>query len=204
MKNFLLVLNAVFAVLIVILFVLVFGIKNKQCDDQPVLRNDSTLSYSKLPIAYINIDSLLLNYDFSKSANESLIKKEEDSRLKFNTQARRLQEEVAEFQRKLENNAFLSRERAEKEQTRLMQKQQELQELDGKLTQELLEEQQKFNEQLRDTIDNFLKEFNKNGTYEIIFSNSSLGMNENILQANAKYDITKEVVEILNKRISKK
>ena len=204
MKNFLLVLNAVFAVLIVILFVLVFGIKNKQCDDQPVLRNDSTLSYSKLPIAYINIDSLLLNYDFSKSANESLIKKEEDSRLKFNTQARRLQEEVAEFQRKLENNAFLSRERAEKEQTRLMQKQQELQELDGKLTQELFEEQQKFNEQLRDTVDNFLKEFNKNGTYEIIFSNSSLGMNENILQANAKYDITKEVVEILNKRISKK
>ena len=40
---------------------------------------------------------------------------------------------MAEFQRKLENNAFLSRERAEQEQERLMRKEQDLQ-LNNKLS----------------------------------------------------------------------
>lgn len=201
MKNFLLILNAVFGVLIVILFVLVLGNRKQHAQVETIITNESVSSMTTLPIAYINVDSLLLDYDFARNANETLIKKEEDARLKFNTQARRLQDEVTEFQRKLENNAFLSRERAEKEQTRLMQKQQELQELDGKLTQELFAEQQKVNEQLRDTINSFLKEYNKDMKYEVIFSNTA---NDNILQANGKYDITRDVVEKLNKRMGRK
>jgi outer membrane protein len=81
---------------------------------------------------------LLLKYQFAKDANESLIKKQEDSRLTINSRARELQGEMNEFQRKLENNAFLSRERAEQEHTRLLKKQQELQNLDGQLTQQLI------------------------------------------------------------------
>ena len=162
--------------------------------------NDS-LCTARLPIAYINVDSLLLNYQFAKDANEVLIKQEEDSRLTFNTKARQLQEEVADFQKKLENNAFLSRERAEREQTRLMQKQQELQELEAKLSQELFAKQQKVNEQLRDTITNFLNEYNKVKKFEVILSNTA---NDNVLHADKKYDITAEVVAELNRRCMKK
>ena len=154
-----------------------------------------------MPIAYINVDSLLLNYQFAKDANEILIRQEEDSRLTFNTKARQLQEEVADFQKKLENNAFLSRERAEREQSRLMQKQQELQELEAKLSQELFTKQQEVNTQLRDTITHFLNEFNKNQKYELIISNTA---NDNVLHAKAKYDITREVIDALNQRCMKK
>jgi len=199
MKNVSLIINAVLAVAVIILFVLVLGNKNQQpCKEALELNNP--LFSEALPIAYINIDSLLLNYQLAKEANESLIKKEEDSRLTLNTKARQLQSEANEFQRKLDNHAFLSRERAESEQTRLLQKQQELQELEAKLTQELYIQQQKVNEQLRDTITHFLEQYNKN-KYEIIFSNTG---NDNILHSNKKHDITREVIDILNKRFVKK
>ena len=144
---------------------------------------------------------MLLNYQFAKDANESLIKKQEDSRLTINTRARQLQTEMAEFQRKLENNAFLSRDRAEQEQMRLQRKQQELQQLDGQLSKQLLGVQQKMSEELRDTINKFLKEYNKDHKYEMIISNTS---NDNVLYAEKAYDITEEVTKLLNERCAKK
>ena len=200
MKNVSLILNAMLAIAVVILFVLVLGNKSK-IEKQQVIAGNDTVRGGKLPIAYINIDSLLLNYTLAKESNESLIKKQEDSRLTINTNARQLQTEMAEFQRKLENNAFLSRERAEQEQLRLQKKQQELQQLDGKLSQQLVQIQQKMSEELRDTINKFMKEFNKNKKYQLIISNTS---NDNILYADKSYDITSEVTKILNERCKKK
>jgi outer membrane protein len=200
MKNISLVLNAVLVVAVIVLFILVLGKKNNNAATGEIRGSDSTYS-GKLPIAYVNIDSLLLNYLFAKESNEDLMKKQEDSRLDLNLKARQLQGEMAEFQRKLQNNAFLSRERAEQEQNRLMKKEQDLQQLNGKLSQELMDVQQKVSEQLRDTINSFLKEYNKDKKFELILSNTS---SDNILIANGSYDITKEVTEALNSRYSKK
>jgi len=200
MKNLSLILNAILAIAVVILFWLVLSNKNVATNKQAVTWND-TISKGKLPIAYINIDSLLLNYQFAKDANESLIKKQEDSRLTINTKARQLQAEMGEFQKKLENNAFLSRERAEQEQLRLQKKQQELQEMDGKLSQQLMQVQQKMSEELRDTINKFMKEYNKDKKYEMIISNTS---SDNVLYAAEGYDITSEVTKMLNERCAAK
>ena len=200
MKNVSLIINAILAIAVVILFWLVLGNKSNPAAKQ-LITGKGTVTTGKLPIAYINVDSLLLNYQFAKDANESLTKKQEDSRLTINTRARQLQTEMAEFQRKLENNAFLSRERAEQEQLRLQNKQRELQELDGKLSQQLLQVQQKMSEELRDTINKFMKEFNKDNKYEIIISNTS---NDNVLYASKCYDITAEVTKQLNERCAAK
>ena len=126
MKNLSLIFNAILAIAVVILFILVLGNKSTTATKQ-LTQGKETASTGKLPIAYINVDSLLLHYQFAKEANESLIKKQEDSRLTVNTKARELQAEMADFQRKLTNNAFLSRDRAEQEQARLQKKQQDLQ-----------------------------------------------------------------------------
>lgn len=200
MKNISLVLNAVLILAVIILFILVLGNKKNNTATGEFRANDSTFS-NRLPIAYINIDSLLLNYQFAKESNESLMKRQEDSRLDLNLKARQLQAEMAEFQKKLQNNAFLSRERAEQEQGRLMRKEQDLQQLNAKLSQELMDVQQKVSEQLRDSINIFLKEYNKDKKFELILSNTS---SDNILIANDAYDITKEVTEALNSRYSKK
>lgn len=200
MKNISLIINAVLGVAVIVLFVLVLGGKNNGGSPGVHFGGDST-KLVKLPIAYVNIDSLLLNYQFAKESNETLLKKQEDSRLDLNVQARQLQGEMAEFQRKLENNAFLSRERAEQEQNRLMRKEQDLQQLNAKLSQELMEVQQKVNQELRDTINAFMKEYNKDKKYELIISNTA---SDNILLAGEGYDITQEVIEVLNERYNKK
>jgi len=200
MKNLSLIINAVLTIAVIVLFWLVLGSKSNTAAKQ-LITGKGAVTTGKLPIAYINVDSLLLNYQFAKDANESLTKKQEDSRLTINTRARQLQGEMAEFQKKLENNAFLSRERAEQEQVRLQSKQRELQELDGKLSQQLLQVQQKMSEELRDTINKFMKEYNKDNKYEMIISNTS---NDNVLYANKYYNITADVTKLLNERCGAK
>jgi len=200
MKNLSLILNAVLAIAVIVLFVKVFSNNPKSPSEKSFFKNDS-LNAGLLPIAYINVDSLLLNYQFAKEANESLIKKQEDSRLSINTKARQLQTEMSEFQRKLEANAFLSRERAEQEQSRLLKRQEDLRELDGQLSQQLMQVQQKMSEQLRDTINSFLKEYNKDQKYQLILSNTS---SDNILYATEGLDITPEITDLLNKRYAAK
>ena len=105
-----------------------------------------------------------------------------------------------EFNRKLENQAFLSRERAEEAQRNIVQKQQDLQKMEANLSQQLMEQQQKMSEQLRDTINAFLKVYNKDGKYQMIISNTA---NDNILYAGKGYDITSDVIEKLNARHTK-
>lgn len=200
MKNLSLILNAILAIAVIVLFVKVFSGNANSNTGKAIFSNDS-ISTGKLPIAYINVDSLLLNYQFAKESNESLINKQEESRLNINTKARQLQSEMGEFQRKLENNAFLSRERAEQEQGRLLKRQQELQELDGQLSQQLMQVQQKLSEELRDTINSFLKQYNKEHKYEVIFSNTS---SDNVLYAEKGYDITEEITTLLNERYAAK
>ena len=150
-----------------------------------------------MPVAYLNVDSLLTNYVFAQEASDKLMSKQEDARVKMNTKLRTFQNEVADFQRKLENNAFLTRERAEKEQQRLAKKEQELQELEAKLTQDIMIENQKLNQQLSDSLTNFLEIFNADGRYHVILSNSA---KDNVLWAAEQYDITDEVIEGLNAR----
>ena len=153
-----------------------------------------------MPVAYLNVDSLLANYTFAQEASEKLMTKQEDARVKMNTKLRTFQNEVADFQRKLENNGFLSRERAEQAQQKLAKKEQELQELEAKLTQDIMLENQKLNVQLADSLTNYLKEFNADGRYHVILSNTA---KDNVLMAAEQYDITDEVVAGLNARCKK-
>ncbi|NLI71135.1 MAG: OmpH family outer membrane protein [Bacteroidales bacterium] len=195
-KNLSLVLNGVLLIAVIILFILFFGLKSKKNANENIQQEDST-AVVQLPIAYVNIDSLLLNYTFAKNANEVLIGKQESSRATLNQKARQLQKEMDEFNRKLENNAFLSRERAEDAHKSILKKQQDLQKLEGNLTQQLMEQQDKMTRQLRDTINAFFKEYNKDGKYELIISNTA---NDNILFSKQTYDITDDVIVKLNAR----
>lgn len=195
MKNINYVISGVLAVAVIILFILQFsGKKGTTTPQTKEISNDGSIA--SLPIAYVDVDSILLNYNFSKDLSEQILKKQENARANYTQKARQLQTEMEDFRRKYENNAFLTRERAESEQQRLINKQQELQELDAKLSQELMEAQKKLNEQLRDTLIEELKKFNADKKYQMILGNTVGGT---ILYAENAYDITGEVLEYLNK-----
>lgn len=197
MKNINYVINGVLAVAVVILFVMQFSGKKEQVVAPNFTAGED--STSLLPLAYVNVDSLLQNYNYSKDLNERIVKMQEDYRADINQKSNSLRGELQDFQRKLDNNAFLTRERAEQENQRLMKKQQELQEHAAKLEQVLNEKQMELNEQLRDTIVAQLTTYNKEKGYQIIFSNT---MGDNILLANQAYNITSEFLEVLNKNYS--
>lgn len=195
------VIEAVLCVAVVVLFYLFFT--SKPAGQTVVVNSEGEAIevQAALPVAYLNLDSVLVNYTFAIEANDKLMTKQEDARLKLNTRARTLQQEAADFQRKLDNNAFLSRDRAESEANKLQRKQQELQDLEAKLTQEIMLENQNLNLQLADTLTSFLEAFNADGRYKMIISNTG---KDNVLLADPSLDITSEVIEALNARYTGK
>lgn len=195
MNKIQIVINVVLVAAVAALFVIV--LTGKKPANAEVAASTPT---EVMPVAYLNVDSLLANYTFAQEASEKLMTKQEDARVKMNTKLRTFQNEVADFQRKLENNGFLSRERAEQAQQKLAKKEQELQELEAKLTQDIMLENQKLNVQLADSLTNYLKEFNADGRYHVILSNTA---KDNVLMAAEQYDITDEVVAGLNARCKK-
>lgn len=190
--------GGVLAVAIIILYILHFSLNSGKSapsnSEIATLINDSSIT---LPIAYVNIDSLLINYNFAKDLNEALMRTEENSRASLNQKERQLNSAAQEFQRKLQNNAFLSQERAEQEQQRIMRMQQEYQELAERLAHEFAIEQEKLNIEMEDTIKAQLKNYNSERNFQLILSNRGTS---NILLGNVKYDITKEVTDFLNKK----
>ena len=195
MNKIQIVINVILVAAVATLFGIVLAGK-KPASAEVAVSNPSEV----MPVAYLTVDRLLANYTFAQEASEKLMTKQEDARVKMNTKLRTFQNEVADFQRKLENNGFLSRERAEQAQQKLAKKEQELQELEAKLTQDIMIENQKLNVQLADSLTNYLKEFNADGRYHVILSNTA---KDNVLMAAEQYDITDEVVAGLNARCKK-
>lgn len=195
MKNLSYAINGILAVAIVILFILFFNLK-KGTNEAPALKFEGTDTIS-LPIAYVNIDSVLTNYQYAKEASESLMKKSESSRASITQRQKQVANEYQEFQRKLQNNAFLTEERAKQESDRIQKLAADLDRMANRLDNELAMEQMKVNNQLADSVRTCIKEFNKTSNYEIIMSNSGL---DNILFAKPKYDITDQIIQMLNQR----
>lgn len=152
-----------------------------------------------LKIAYIDTDTLLAKYNFCIDMNEAMVKKSENVRLTLNQKAKELDKQQREWQNKYQNGAFLSQERAEQELKRIAKLEQDLQELSNKLQTELMSEQEKNSLLLRDSINSFMKDYNKEKGYSFIISNTNL---DNLLYADEQYNITQEVVDGLNARYS--
>lgn len=150
-----------------------------------------------LTIAYINTDSLLFNYNYAIKLNDDLMSKSEASRADFNQKARVFQQDAYEFQRKVQNNGFLSMDRAQKEQQRLAKVEQDLQELNEKLSNELAKEQARMSQELHDTLANFLSTYAV-GRYKLILNTSMI--NNTVIYSAPGIDITAEVTEALNNR----
>lgn len=167
--------------------------QSPKMDDQPVAGD---ISASGLKIAYVEVDSLMTQYDFAKDYSVTLQKKSNNARNTLTTKGNALQAAVNNFQQKLNNNGFTSREQAASQQAAIERQQRDLQELQARLENELANETAKFNETLRDSLQNFLKDYNKDKQFSLILTKQG----DNILLADKRFDITNDVINGLNKR----
>ena len=83
-------------------------------DEQPA--NEANGSESGIKIAYVEVDSLMTQYDFCKDFTLVLQKKSNNARNTLNQKGQQLQNAMNNFQQKLNNNGFASREQAESQQ----------------------------------------------------------------------------------------
>lgn len=209
MNNIQTLINSVLAACVVALFILFFVSKPKSSN--PVAQQEVQAQGELMPIAIINTDSILKHYTLAVEASEKLMNRYEESTVKLDTKAKSLQKEydtfqrdVMDFQRKVEANAFLSRERAESEQSKLqrkeqqlMAKQQELENLRQKLSADFMAEQNELTQQLQDSVQQYLREYNADGHYHLVLNDAVL------MNKVAGYDITNQVIEALNARYKK-
>ena len=165
--------------------------QSPKMDEQP-----AAVSADGLKIAYVEVDSLMTQYNFAKDYSVTLQKQSNNARNTLNQKGNALQAAVANFQQKVNNNGFTSREQAASQQAAIERQQRDLQELQARLEGELASQTAKFNEALRDSLQNFLKDYNNDKKYDMILAKSG----DNILMANKRFDITQDVINGLNKR----
>jgi len=162
-------------------------------DDQPATAAGNAAGGVK--IAYVEVDSLMTQYQYCKEFTEILQRKSNNARNTLNQKGQALESAMVSFQQKLQNNGFTSREQAEGQQAAIQRQQQSLQELQARLENELANETQKYNNGLRDSLMHFLDKYNKDKKYDLILTKQG----DNILYAAKRFDITKDVINGLNK-----
>lgn len=151
-------------------------------------------------IAFVDVDSLMSKYEFSKEYTLQMTQKRDDYTAQIERKGQALQNSAAGFQKKLQEGKFATQEEAMQAQTALQRQQEELQKLQEKLTTSFDEEQMAFNKALRDSINHFLADYNRTRKFSMILSKAG----DNILYADKALDITDDVIAGLNKRYKKK
>lgn len=156
----------------------------------------STESSAAIRIAYVDLDSLMSNYDFAIEINKEMMRKEEDIKMKLTEKYKTLQDDQADFERKYKNNVYATPERAQNEYNRILQQEQEIVQLEQRMTAEFEREGIAKNQELREAINKYVKKYNQDKKYDFIITK----LGENLLYANPIYDVTKEVVRGLNEQ----
>ena len=113
----------------------------------------------------------------------------------LNNQGLALQKKAAQFQNDIQQGK-LTQDQAMAKQQELQKEQVRLQNLQESLGAKYQKEQDEYNQALHDSIQNFLKSYNKDRGYAYILSKSG----DNILLADPALDITEDVIKGLNKR----
>lgn len=168
---------------------------NKEAGSSETAQNNETES-TGLRIAYVELDSLMSQYQLYKDYEGVLSRKGADIQTTLEQRQRRLESSAAAMQRKFENNGFQTRDELETAQRNLQQQEMELQQLAAKLNNEFNEEQARINQEARDSIQAFLKIYNQTKKFDYVMIKAG----DNLLIANPQYNITKDIVTGLNKR----
>lgn len=199
MKHFSTVLGALSFIGVVVLFVLHYG----NASNEVAVSTETVVSEggAGAKIAYVNTDSLLSDkFLLYKEMSETFMKTQEARLTDLNIKAKALDQEAQEWQRKVQNNGFLTEQRAVEARDKIIAKQQELQSLQQEMSDKSTMEEIEMSKKVFEEVTSFLEEYNKSKGYSIILATTMPGA---VLYAEQGLDITSEVIEGLNARYKK-
>ncbi len=191
--NFANIINLVmFAGLIVLGGLYFSGIQQQGKSPEPV--DVQTLDQAVAKIAYVNSQKLMDGYVLAESMRQEFDAEQKRMENDLASRQRAFQAEVEKFQKDVTSGSMGS-EQAQMTEQQLVQKQQELMELNDQYSTLLAEKEVTMNNQLFETINAFLESYNSEKGYDFILSYSRGG---NVLFAKDSLDITDEILERMN------
>lgn len=188
MKNASLAINAVLAVAVAVLYYLHF---KSATPATPVKIAPTVVEGRK--VVYVNVDSLVTNYEYFKDTRKVLESKEYQLQNDLQNRARSLQNEAALFQQRAPT---MTQEQGRATEASLQKKQQDLMAYRERAAQGLAGEKAKEEEALYNQIFDYLKKENAQNKYEFVLGYQKGG---SILYADGGNDATKRIIDGLNK-----
>ncbi len=193
MKNLSVILFVALFTAVAALFILHFTSDNKNdksdIPDTPAMVTDQG-------IAYVNIDTIIFNFEMFFDRREELLGKQKNAETQLTTKGNQYERGAKDYQEKV-NKGLVTRAAAAEMEQALLQQQQELINLRDQLQSDLIEEEQVMNRQIMDYITRFLEENHSQYNYQYILGKSFGSV---VLYGNEALDITRKVLDGLNEK----
>lgn len=168
---------------------------NSSCTPSPTSPVAKAVQTGNLKIAYVNTDSLLLQYQYAKDLESNLSTYQKSLESNYEAQVRKLQ---ADYENYVKTGDKLTLTQQKQKEEELSARQQQLPQISQQMMAQLQERQVSDNKKLLDAVYAFIRDYNaKHDQYHIILSHSYA--NSATLYIEEGMDITKEIIEGLNK-----
>lgn len=193
MKKLSLVLNVILLIAVAGIYFLHFS-GNKSAKTVKSTDGTEQVIDRDYAIAYVDIDTLVTNYDLYKDKVAELTQKRNESEAELQIQSKSFEKEVRDFQDKV-GKGLITRTKAQIMQQELAQKEQQLYAMRDQLAMQLAEEEQVMYRQVLNEVMEYLEEYNAEYNYKYIFSNSFGGQ---LLYTDRSLNITSDVLVGIN------
>lgn len=147
-------------------------------------------------IVYVNVDTLLNNYELFKARQKSISEREQQEDARLRTRGKSLEREIMALQEKAAGGTMTPKD-LKLEEERLMRKQQEFLADQERITKQLMEESTRINDELQAEIVRVIRSLKTDEEYDFVLS---YGIGSPVLAVNDKLDITDVVLRELNKQ----
>lgn len=151
-------------------------------------------------IVYIQMDSLVNNYDMFNDLKSELEAKAQVIQEDLTKKGRAFESAAKDFETKI-NKGLLTRAQAEEQQQQLYQRQQSLENLRQQKSMEMAEEQQVMLNKVMDAIQTYVEKYNSEHNYALILTTSA--STNTVIVGNSQLDITNNVLVGLNEEYVK-
>lgn len=162
--------------------------------NKPAGADDSVVKKHNGGIAYVELDSVIANFDMAKDKTTELEEKTKSSEAELASKSQAFDRDVRDFQNKVQKGLVTRATAAEMEQT-LQQQQQTLLARRDEMAYNLNEESLVAQRQVLEYINQYLAEFNAERGYSYILAKQFPGP---VLYSDTTLDITVDVVAGLN------
>lgn len=151
-------------------------------------------------IVYIQLDSLVNQYDMYNDLKSELESKAQAIQDDLNKKGRAFENAAKDFETKI-NKGLLTRAQAEEQQQKLLERQQNLQNLSQQKQLEIAEEEAVMARKVMDAVQTYLAKYNETKGYALIITTN--GSSNTVIVGNPSLNITSDVLVGLNEEYVK-